>query len=50
MNRDRSEVWVFEGADVSRGPIARVALPERICVGTQLLGKCVPDGRMEEES
>ncbi len=34
MNRDASEVWVFEGADVSRGPIARVALPERICVGT----------------
>ncbi|MEE4300700.1 MAG: carotenoid oxygenase family protein [Pseudomonadales bacterium] len=34
MNRDASEVWVFDAAEVARGPVARVALPERICVGT----------------
>ena len=34
MNRDASEVWVFGADDVAAGPVARVALPERICVGT----------------
>lgn len=34
MNRDASEVWIFDASDVARGPVARIALPERICVGT----------------
>lgn len=32
--RDRSEVWIFDAADVAAGPCARLALPERICHGT----------------
>lgn len=32
--RDRSECWIFEAADVAAGPIAKVALPERISSGT----------------
>jgi carotenoid cleavage dioxygenase-like enzyme len=31
---DRSECLVFDAADVTVGPIARVRLPERICSGT----------------
>ena len=34
MNQDRSECHIFEATDISRGPIARIALPERICSGT----------------
>lgn len=32
--RDRSECWIFDAARLSEGPIARVALPERIASGT----------------
>ncbi len=32
--RDRSECWIFDAADVAAGPVARVALPERISSGT----------------
>ena len=32
--RDRSECWIFDAARVSDGPVARLALPERICHGT----------------
>jgi carotenoid cleavage dioxygenase-like enzyme len=32
--RDRSECWVFDAAHLADGPIARVALPERLCSGT----------------
>ncbi len=31
---DRSECLVFDAADITVGPIARVRLPERICSGT----------------
>jgi carotenoid cleavage dioxygenase-like enzyme len=31
---DRSECWIFDAANVAAGPIARVALPERIASGT----------------
>ncbi|HVV85791.1 MAG TPA: carotenoid oxygenase family protein [Kofleriaceae bacterium] len=31
---DRSECWIFDAARIGDGPIARVALPERICHGT----------------
>ena len=34
MNRDCSEGWVFDAADITPGPIARVRLPERISSGT----------------
>ena len=34
MNADRSECQIFALEDVSRGPIARVLLPERISSGT----------------
>ena len=34
MNADRSECWVLNAAAPSDGPIARVALPERIASGT----------------
>jgi carotenoid cleavage dioxygenase-like enzyme len=34
MRNDRSECLVFDAANVTDGPIARVALPERICSGT----------------
>ncbi len=34
MNDDRSEAQIFDAADVSAGPIARVLLPERISSGT----------------
>ena len=32
--RDRSEVHVFDARQIDAGPIARLALPARICVGT----------------
>jgi carotenoid cleavage dioxygenase len=31
---DRSECWVFDAAHIDAGPLARVALPERIASGT----------------
>jgi carotenoid cleavage dioxygenase len=34
LNADRSECLVFDAADITPGPIARVALPERISSGT----------------
>ncbi len=34
LNEDRSECHVFDARDISRGPVARVKLPERICAGT----------------
>jgi carotenoid cleavage dioxygenase-like enzyme len=34
MNNDRSECQVFAATDVAAGPIARIALPERISSGT----------------
>jgi carotenoid cleavage dioxygenase len=34
MNADRSECLVFDAADITPGPIARVRLPERISSGT----------------
>ncbi len=33
-NRDCSEAHIFDAAHVDAGPIARIALPSRICVGT----------------
>jgi carotenoid cleavage dioxygenase len=32
--RDASECWVFDAAHLADGPVARVALPARICSGT----------------
>ena len=34
MNADRSEAQIFAAQDIAAGPIAKVALPQRICVGT----------------
>jgi carotenoid cleavage dioxygenase len=34
MNADRSECWIFSAEDLAAGPLARVALPERISSGT----------------
>jgi carotenoid cleavage dioxygenase len=34
MNRDRSECLILDAANPSSEPIARIALPERICSGT----------------
>lgn len=34
MNRDRSDCWIFDAANPAEGPLAKVALPERICSGT----------------
>jgi carotenoid cleavage dioxygenase-like enzyme len=34
LPRDRSECWIFDAARLADGPIARVALPERISSGT----------------
>jgi carotenoid cleavage dioxygenase len=34
MNADRSECWILDAEDITAGPIARVALPERISSGT----------------
>lgn len=32
--RDRSECHIFDAARLTDGPIARIALPARICAGT----------------
>ena len=34
VRRDTSECHVFDARDIAAGPIARIALPERICSGT----------------
>ena len=34
MNDDSSSCLIFDAADVAAGPVASVALPQRICVGT----------------
>jgi carotenoid cleavage dioxygenase-like enzyme len=34
LPHDRSECWIFDAAHISAGPLARVALPERISSGT----------------
>jgi len=34
LNRDVSECWVLDAAAPADGPVARIALPERICSGT----------------
>jgi carotenoid cleavage dioxygenase len=34
VENDRSECWIFDAASPMDGPVARVALPERICSGT----------------
>lgn len=34
VNEDRSECLVFDAADITAGPVARIGLPERIASGT----------------
>jgi carotenoid cleavage dioxygenase len=34
MREDRSEVAVFDAADIEAGPVTRIVLPERVTVGT----------------
>ena len=34
MNTDSSSCQVFAADDIAAGPIASIALPQRICVGT----------------
>ena len=34
MNKDTSSCVVFDAAEIDRGPIAEIKLPQRICVGT----------------
>ncbi len=34
MNENRSACLVFDASDVSAGPMASIALPQRVCVGT----------------
>lgn len=34
MNENRSEIMVLDAANIDRGPIARIILPERMCIGT----------------
>ena len=34
MNEDRSECLVFAATDLAAGPIARLALPDRVSSGT----------------
>jgi carotenoid cleavage dioxygenase len=34
MNKNSSSAMIFAAQDISRGPVAEVALPQRICVGT----------------
>ncbi len=34
VNADESGCWVFDAQDIATGPIAKVKLPKRICVGT----------------
>lgn len=43
-NLDKSECLVFDASDISSGPIARVALPERIASGTHSTWASVPAG------
>jgi carotenoid cleavage dioxygenase-like enzyme len=31
---DRSEVWLFDAANIAAGPLTRLALPARVCHGT----------------
>ena len=46
MNEDTSSALIFDAQDISRGPIASVALPQRICVGTH---SCWSDKRFLTE-
>lgn len=34
VNRDRSEVHIFDAARIDAGPVAALALPHRVCAGT----------------
>ena len=34
MNENTSSAMIFAAEDIARGPVAEVALPQRICVGT----------------
>ena len=34
MNTDSSSCQVFAADDIEAGPLASIALPQRICVGT----------------
>jgi carotenoid cleavage dioxygenase len=34
MNTDSSQCQIFDAKDIGTGPIARIELPQRICVGT----------------
>lgn len=34
MTKDKSECLIFDAQDITVGPVASVALPQRICVGT----------------
>ncbi len=34
MNDDSSSCYIFDAADITPGPVAKVKLPQRICVGT----------------
>jgi carotenoid cleavage dioxygenase len=34
MNTDTSACWIFDAAAIAAGPIATLALPQRICAGT----------------
>ena len=43
LNADRSECWILDAAQPSDGPIAKVALPERICSGTHAFWHAAPD-------
>ena len=42
MNRDSSNCVIFDAADISRGPIASIALPQRICAGTHAYWEASP--------
>ncbi len=42
LPRDRSEVHVFDAARIEDGPVARLALPERICCGTHACWSPLP--------
>jgi len=42
LPRDRSEVHVFDAAHLEDGPVARLALPERICCGTHACWSPLP--------
>jgi carotenoid cleavage dioxygenase len=34
LDQDRSDCLVFDASDIAAGPVARVALPERVSSGT----------------